>query len=126
MTNRHAIEGTIRALEAAEASTPAASLGLLRRRLAIAYRRAECWSRTRDGLEAIGHQLATIAELVHLMHQESLSPSGSASVSADVDRVLMELEHGEGALRELAALGVVEEPPEVHDRPIVEALSRRA
>ncbi len=54
MTNRHALEGTIRSLEAAEASQPSSSRALLRRRLTIAYRRAECWTRTRDNLEAIG------------------------------------------------------------------------
>jgi hypothetical protein len=106
MTNRHALEGSIRSLEAAETAQPESARPLLRRRLSIAYRRAECWSRTHDSLETIGHQLATITELVHLLHQESLTPSGSAGVSAEVDRVFADFEHGEGALRELRDLGV--------------------
>jgi hypothetical protein len=108
MTNRHVLEGTIRSLEAAETASQDRSRSLLRRRLSIAYRRAECWARTRENLEAIGHQLATITELVHLMHQESLAPSGSSGVSAEVDRVLADFEHGEGALRELADIGADE------------------
>jgi hypothetical protein len=114
MTNRHILDGTIRSLEAAESAQPDRSRALLRRRLTIAYRRAECWTRTRDNLEAIGHQLATITELVHLMHQESLAPAAAAGVTVEVDRVLADFEHGEGALRELADMGV-EEPFEVHE-----------
>ena len=76
---------------------------------------AECWSRTRDSLETIGHQLATITEVVYLLHQESLAPSGSAGISAEVDRVLADFEHGEGALRELADLGVDADAFEVHE-----------
>jgi hypothetical protein len=106
LTNRHVLEGTIRSLEAAENVAPDRARTLLHRRLTIAYRRAECWARTREDLDAIGHQLATITELVHLMHQESLAPPGSPSVSTDVDRILADFEHGEGALRELADIGV--------------------
>jgi hypothetical protein len=116
MTNRHVIEGTIRSLEAAETAAPDRARGFLRRRLSIAYRRAECWARTRDNLEAIGHQLATITELCHLMHQESLTPADGPGVSNEVDRVLAELEHGEGALRELADIGAsFPEALEVHE-----------
>ena len=141
MTNRHLIEGTIRTLEAAESTMDEVAEGegawpgitrrseersraLLRRRLSIAYRRAECWTRTRENLEAIGHQLATITELVHLLHQESLAPSGATSVTADVDRVLSDFEHGEGALRELAEIGL-DEPLEIHEIPAA-PLARRA
>jgi hypothetical protein len=130
-TNRHVIEGTIRSLEAAESALDAAgtevlpasatsspalrSRKLLQRRLSIAYRRAACWTRTRETLEAIGHQLATVTELVHLLHQESLAPPGSSGVSAEVDRVLADFEHGEGALRELADIGLEEAALEVHE-----------
>jgi hypothetical protein len=123
MTNRHVLEGTIRSLEAAESVQPDRSRALLRRRLTIAYRRAECWTRTRDNLEAIGHQLATINELVHLMHQESLAPAATAGVSVEVDRVLADFEHGEGALRELADIGV-EDAFEVHEMG-AEVMARR-
>lgn len=108
MTNRHVLEGTIRSLEAAELTSPDRTKELLRRRLAIAYRRAECWSRTRENLEAIGHQLATISELVQLVHQESLAPPDPSNVGEVLDRFLTEFEESTGALQELAELGVEE------------------
>ena len=121
MTNRHVLEGTIRSLEAAEArgarahapARPAAALHRVPPRRVL--------GRTRENLEAIGHQLATITELVHLMHQESLAPAGPAGVSVEIDRVLADFEDGEGALRELLEIGV--EGP--HDLPLEAACSRR-
>jgi hypothetical protein len=108
MTNHHALEGTIRSLEAAEHASPDRSKDLLRRRLSIAYRRAECWGRTRENLEALGHQLATIQELVHLMHQESIAPRGPSLACDEIDRFLSDFEESEVALRELAELEVEE------------------
>jgi hypothetical protein len=106
MTNRHVLEGTIRSLEAAVGNGADRTRRLVERRLGIAYRRAECWSKTRDSLEAIGHQLATISELVLLLHQESLAPRGTAWATLEVDRILADFEDGEGALRELYDIGV--------------------
>jgi hypothetical protein len=126
MTNRHVLEGTIRSLEAAEMSSPERTRELLRRRLTIAYRRAECWSRTRENLEAIGHQLATITELVQLVHQESLAPPDPAGVGEVLDRFLTEFEESSGALRELADIGVGE-PYELCEIQVeAPALSRRS
>jgi hypothetical protein len=104
MTNRHLIEGSIRSLEAAEMGSPERTRGLVRRRLSIAHRRAECWTRTRDNLEAIAHQLATITELVHLMHQESLVQPDPAGVGEVIDHLLTDFEESAGALRELAEI----------------------
>jgi len=106
MTDHGTLLATICSLEAAEAAQPEPARPIFRRWLSIAQRRAECWSRARDQLETTGHQLATITELVHLLHQESLAPSCSASLSAEVDSVLADFEHGEGAERELAGLGL--------------------
>jgi hypothetical protein len=126
MTNRHVLEGTIRSLEAAELSSPERTRELLRRRLTIAYRRAECWSRTRENLEAIGHQLATITELVQLVHQESLAPPDPAGVGEVLDRFLTDFEESSGALRELADIGVGE-PYELCEIQVeAPALSRRS
>jgi len=115
MTNRHVLEGTIRALEAAEATQPTASRPLVQRRLSIARRRAECWSRTRDNLEALGQQLATVAELVHLMYQESLAPAGPGNLSGEIDRIVADFEEGERALREIDAWGLPEEAIDAHE-----------
>jgi hypothetical protein len=126
MTNRHVLEGTIRSLEAAEGASGDRTRELLRRRLSIAYRRAECWTRTRENLEAIGHQLATIAELVQLVHQESLVPPEPAGVGGAIDRLLSEFEESAGALRELAELRI-EEPFDIGELGAEGAvLARRA
>ena len=101
MTNRHVLEGTLRSLEAAEASSPDRARELVRRRLSIAYRRAERWARTREDLEAIGHQLATISELVQLVHQDSLAPLDAGGVGDAIDRVLCDFDESCGALREV-------------------------
>jgi len=124
MTNRHVLESTIRSLEAAETASPERTKELLRRRLAIAYRRAECWSHTRENLEAIGHQLATITELVQLVHQESLVPPDPSGVGAVLDRFLAEFDGSAGALQELSEIGV-EVPYELCDVGAeVQAVSR--
>lgn len=106
MTNRHVLEGTIRSLESAEVAASERTRELLRRRLAIAYQRAECWTKTRENLEAIGHQLATITELVQLVHQESLVPPDPAGVGESIDQFLADFEESRGALREIAEMGV--------------------
>jgi hypothetical protein len=114
------LAGTIRSLEAAAlamgeprehsvaglsvTTSPERSRTLVRRRLSIADRRAECWARTQEGLDALRQQIAAITEFVDLMHEESLIPTteGSEDVLVEVDDALAELEHGESALRELA------------------------
>ena len=72
-------------------------------------------------LDAATDQLATITELVLLLHQESLAPAGTAWGTVEVDRILADFEDGEGALRELLDIGV--EGP--HDFPLEAACSRR-
>jgi hypothetical protein len=108
LTNRHLLDGTIRSLEAAEASSPDRARALVRRRLGIARRRVERWAHTRDDLEAIGHQLATISEIVQLVHQESLVPPDPSGIGATLDRFLAVFDENAGALREVAELGVAE------------------
>jgi hypothetical protein len=81
MTNLETLRATIRSLEATETARSACTRPILRRWLAIAHRRATCWSETRDNLEVTGHQLATITELVYLLHQESLDPVGARRAS---------------------------------------------
>ncbi len=53
MTNHGELMDTIRSLEAVRSTSAGRTRGLSERRLSIAYRRAECWSQTRDGLEVV-------------------------------------------------------------------------
>lgn len=109
MTSYQELSDTIRALETVRRAASSRMRELAERRLAIAYRRVECWSRTREGLEAIGQQLATILELVQLMHEQSLTPVDPLSASAEIDRFMRDLEHREGAMREIDALSSEED-----------------
>src|SRR6185436_8779845 len=58
--------------------------GLGQRRLTIAYRRAACWSRTREELEVVAHKLSTILELIQLMHEQSTTPVDSPTTCAEI------------------------------------------
>ena len=68
----------------------------------------EGWTKTRENLEAIGHQLATITELVQLVHQESLVPPDPVGVGETIDQFLADFEESAGAPREIAEMGVDE------------------
>lgn len=79
---------------------------LVQRRLSIAQRHLEHWDRTREQLEAIAHQLATITELIQFLHAQSLAASsGPQEVSDEIDRFMAEFRENEGTLRELAEFG---------------------
>ncbi|AUX43749.1 hypothetical protein SOCE26_052040 [Sorangium cellulosum] len=107
MTNHHELMDTIRSLEAVRSTSSGRTRGLSERRLSIAYRRAECWSRTREGLELVSQKLATILELIQLMHEQSMTPIDSPSTCTEIDRFMRELDDfdgGESTQRELEAL----------------------
>jgi hypothetical protein len=104
MTNHGELMDTIRSLEALRSNDGGGARGLSLRRLSIAYRRAECWSRTREGLEVVSQKLATILELIQLMHEQSMTPVDSPATYADIDRFMRELDdfdNGEHTQREL-------------------------
>lgn len=107
-TSPGALKDMIRSLEAAEHGTSDRMRAVIRRRLSIAYRRVECWQRTRESVEVSGHQLAAIADLIHLAYQEALAPVDARGLCDDLDRLLGELEGAEGAARELVELGIDE------------------
>jgi hypothetical protein len=106
MTDPDALQATIASLEAATLAQAPRARPLLQRWLVIAKRRAERWAEAHATLETIGHQLATITELTYLLHQEAFAASSSC-LSAEVDGILAEFEHGEHAAREVASMGIV-------------------
>ena len=131
MTNHGELMETIRSLEALRSTSAGRARGLSERRLAIAYRRAECWSRTREGLEVVSQKLATILELIQLMHEQSMTPVDSPATCAEIDRFMRELDGfdtGESAQRELEELDMdmdrafeleeLEAEPTQHSRPM--------
>ncbi|WP_437604286.1 hypothetical protein [Sorangium sp. So ce590] len=107
MTNHSELMETIRSLETLRSTSAGRARGLSERRLSIAYRRAECWSRTREGLDVVSQKLATILELIQLMHEQSMTPVDSPATCAEIDRFMRELDgfdSGESTQRELEEL----------------------
>lgn len=127
MTNHGELMETIRGLEAIRNTSSGRTRGLSERRLSIAYRRAECWNRTREGLDVVAQKLSTILELIQLMHERSMTPVDSLSTYADIDRFMRELDDfdgGERTQRELDELDFDKafEPDEVEVDPAPAAI----
>ena len=114
MTNRPALEDTIRSLEAAQLTSGDRMRVLLQRRLSIARKRAECWGRIGHTLEVTSQQLATIAELIHLLHEQSMATSDSRRMRDEIDQFMRDIEDSEGAMREIADIGG-DDPRDPHD-----------
>lgn len=74
------------------------------RRLLIAEKRAERWDKTKEELEVIKCQIATIVDLVHLMYEHTVAPPSSGHSSEKVDQLVSSLEENEATLRELVEL----------------------
>jgi hypothetical protein len=126
-TSKEALEEAIRTLQAAYRTSSERVGRLLQRRVAIATRRTECWSRARENLEAIAHQLGAILEVIHLMHEQSMAPVDSQGMCRELDRFMQDLEESDGAMRELAELpGLgVDAHLEIQELQMGEALTRR-
>jgi hypothetical protein len=118
MTNRPALEETIRSLEAAQLTAADRMRVLLLRRLSIARKRAECWGRIGHTLEVTSQQLATVAELIHLLHEQSMAPADSRRMRDEIDQFMRDIEDSEGAMREIAEIGADDprDPPDVEVR----------
>jgi hypothetical protein len=107
--NRRGLEDEIRSLEAARFAQGPHTRALAQRRMSIARRRADRWDRSREALDAIGHQLAMIAELVQLTHEQIAAPADPVGATDEIDRVVEELDDQHSTLEELAEFLGVEE-----------------
>jgi hypothetical protein len=107
--NRQTLRDKIQHLEMLAESATERVRKLAVRRLGIAIKRAEQWDRAQDDMEAIAHQLATIGELIHLMHEQSITPVDPQGMSDEIDRFLSDLEDSDGALAELRSLDTAED-----------------
>jgi hypothetical protein len=112
--NRRALEEEMQALEAARFTQGAQARALAVRRSHIAKKRAERWDRSCEALEAIGHQLAMIGELVQLTHEQVAAPADPSEATSEIDRVVEELDDHQATLEELAELLGVDEAVDPH------------
>ncbi len=113
MTDRRALQGEIEHLASLESKGGSERIRkLVRQRLEVASRRAERWDENRRNLEATAHQLATLRNLVYLIHEQAMSLLDAPNATDEIDRLLADIEENESALREIAALGTNEEVEE--------------
>jgi hypothetical protein len=97
----------IRSLEAAQTTATERVRAAIRERLSIAYQRAEHEAQVRESLEAIGHQLAALVDLVHLRHQRAITLGPSAEAAS----FMQDLEEARSAAREIGELDAAERLP---------------
>ena len=102
--HRQSLEHEAAALRAVGKNGTPRTRRLAQQRLAIAERRIAQWDRARDELEAISHQLALIAEVIHLIHEQCLAPVDQRELEADIREALRSIETNEETLRELVEL----------------------
>jgi len=103
MFDRQRLADNIRALELMDSACPNTRMSrLLQRRLAIGRKHLDHWDRTREQLDVISQQLATITALIQLLHAQSATPSGSQEMSDEIDHFMLDFKENEGTLRELA------------------------
>jgi hypothetical protein len=110
-TNRQALQDRIHSLESMQTSALVSERvkRLATKRLSIAHKRAERWDATQEELEAIAHQLATIGELIHLVHEQSINPGDAQDMGEEIDHFMDELGTSEGALREVTEVRIVDD-----------------
>lgn len=92
------------------------------RQLGLARRRLQCFERNQQRLDAMEHHLGAIAEMIRLVHDQSLTLLDSERATDMVDRVLRELEDHEHALDELISVCVTHG---VDDEVSLEELNER-
>jgi hypothetical protein len=102
--HRQSLEHEAGALRVAANKGAPRTRRLAQQRLVIAERRIAQWDRAREELEAISHQLALIAEVIHLIHEQCLAPVDQRELEADIRDALRTIETNEDTLRELVEL----------------------
>jgi hypothetical protein len=102
--HRQTLEHEAASLRVASRSGAPRTRRLAQQRLTIAERRIAQWDHARDELEAIAHQLALIAEVIHLIHEQCLAPVDQHELETDIRDALRSIESSEETLRELVEL----------------------
>lgn len=118
LTDREALVQHVEALD--DELRAARSNGLraaVARRRALVERRLECYDRNRQRLMTMDHQLSSIAEMVRLVHDQSLTLLDAGRAAQMIEAVLVELEQHEQALDEVISIC---SPMDEHEEEIVD------
>ncbi|HET6611988.1 MAG TPA: hypothetical protein VFG83_08375 [Kofleriaceae bacterium] len=105
LTNRKELFDKIQSLEDSRLTSSSRRLRTLEeRRLFIAQQRLKRCDRNRERLQVISQQLATINDLIHMVHEQSMTPVDSSQVTDEIDQLILSIEENEGTLRELSEI----------------------
>jgi len=104
LSEQRSLRGSLRALAAAAPAATPRVRAAIRERLAVAEERAADEARVREDLEVITHELATIADIIYLRHQQAVT----LGPAAEATRFIQEFEATRSVERELAELAVDE------------------
>lgn len=105
LSDRGGLSVEIERLESSRQTSNPRIRSLEERRLQLARKRAVVWDRNRENLAMIEAQLATIADVIHLLHDRSAAPIEPEQIETDIDQLLSDLEASEKALEELGEVG---------------------
>jgi hypothetical protein len=105
-TDRERIEGELRALEVdvAAGASPDAVREIKQRRIAILRKRLERFAKAQESREVISHQLASIEDLLRLLHEQSITLRDPTGLTQQLDVLAIEVEEAEATVRELDKL----------------------
>jgi len=105
-TDRERIEAELRQLEADVAAEGASDAvrEIKRRRVAILRKRLERFAKARESREVIAHQLASIEDLLRLLHEQSITLRDPAALTHQLDALALEVEEAEATVRDLDRL----------------------
>lgn len=109
-TDRAAIERDLGQLREGLAGGAEAVREIKRKRVEILEKRLERFRSAEEGREAIAHQLASIEDVLRLVHEGSITLRDPAAITRQLDALTVEVEATEATVRELDRFhGLVEE-----------------
>ncbi len=105
-TDRQLLERELRELQVdlAGGAAPPAVREIKERRVAILGKRLERFEKAQESREVIAHQLASIEDLLRLLHEQSITLRDPAGVTHQLDALAIEVEEAESTVRELDRL----------------------
>ncbi len=103
-TDRRMIERDLHELEADLASGGGSSEAvreIKKKRIEILKKRLERFTKAEESREVISHQLASIEDMLRLVHEQSITIRDPAAITQQLDALTLEVEETENTVREM-------------------------
>ncbi len=111
LSDRGGLSSEIERLQRTGQETSSRIRTLEARRLALARRRAAVWEQNRESVAVIEAQMATISDVVQLIHDRAIAPVETRAVDDELETLLSDLEASDKALEELSDVGDEDDAP---------------